>query len=66
MTQSKEYQKVDGFKRYLIREIKAGRDLLVRGWDEKDCPLPVSVDALEAIKRRYDRFLKSKVNENGR
>jgi hypothetical protein len=55
MTQSKEYQESDAFKRKLLREIQAGRKLLKKGWGNT-FPLPADVRTLESVKRWYDIF----------
>jgi hypothetical protein len=55
MTRSKEYQKADAFKRYLLRQLYAAKSLIKKGWNEKDCPLPISQIALESLIKRYGK-----------
>jgi hypothetical protein len=55
MTQSKEYQESDAFRRKLLREIKAGKSLIKNGYD---ISLPADVHTLESVKTWYDNFLK--------
>ncbi len=54
MTESKEYQAAGPFKRYLLRQIRAGKSLMGRGWPESD--LPLDVHALKCVKDEYDRM----------
>jgi hypothetical protein len=54
MTQSKEYQESDKFKRLLLRQIKSGNSLLKRGFRNTD--LPADVHTLESVVVWYDKF----------
>jgi hypothetical protein len=68
MTKSKEYQESDAFRRKLLREIKAGNQLLKKGWSDnstrfrwyRNAPnLPADVYTLETVIGWYDIFLKT-------
>jgi len=39
MTESREYQESDKFKRFLLRQIRAGKNLAARGWEGDMMPL---------------------------
>jgi hypothetical protein len=57
MTESKEYKEADAFKRYLIRQIRAGKKLLKGGiFNPHDLPLDVST--LVLVKYEYTLFQK--------
>jgi hypothetical protein len=60
MTHSIEYQNADPFKRKLLREIKAGKQLLKAGWTDafrKGEGLPADVHTLESVMKWYDRYV---------
>ena len=57
MSRSTEYKNADKFKRYLMREINAGKNLLKRGFTKDE--LPADVHTLQTVKKRYDKFLSS-------
>jgi hypothetical protein len=62
MTKSKEYRDSDAFRRKLLREIKAGKQLLKKGWSDnfRNSPnLPADVHTLESVKKWYDTFLQT-------
>jgi hypothetical protein len=62
MTRPKEYQESGAFRRKLLREIKAGKQLLKKGWSENfraSGDLPADVHTLESVKKWYDSFLKT-------
>lgn len=56
MTRSIEYQTADAFKRKLLREIKAGKDLIDKGWGS-ELGLPADVHTLESVLKWYDRYV---------
>lgn len=64
MTESREYQESDKFKRFLLRQIRAGKNLAARGW-EGDM-MPLDLHTLQVVKDRYDEFKSEGVSTGGR